>query len=114
MASFTTGIEELTKNGGSSTFVVSSTHSNSEPRLVLTKRKFADGGRTSYESYLGVVNGLIDADDKPIQEKLALSTTARVPVVATGTEVDEALATFRDFVASDEFTALVKTQLDLA
>lgn len=111
MASFTTGIELFSSNGNSITYVVSASHTATEPRLVIQKRVLAEGNKKAYEMSTSVIHGLVDADSAPLPTKLSFSANVRVPLEATSTEVDAALATFRDFVASDEFADSVSKQL---
>lgn len=111
MASYTTAIEEFSQNGNSVTYAITSTHTANAPRLVIQRRRVANGNKQHYEMDLDVVHGLLDSAGVPVTAKLVLSANARIPTVATSAEIDAALADFRDFIDSDEFTATVKKQL---
>jgi len=113
MASFTTGIEEQSSNGGSTTYAITATHTAQAPRLVLGKLRFATGNKSVYETEVQVVHGLVDGDGAAVTERLSAKALLHVPLVATSTEIDNILVDFRDFVASDEFTDMVKKQLKL-
>jgi hypothetical protein len=109
MASFTTVISEFSDKENSRTYMVAG-HTVAEPRLVIQKRKVATTVAASPESSLQVVYGTLDPEGNPLQSKVALSATVRFPANGESADVTAALATFRDLVASDEFTAMVNSQ----
>lgn len=111
MASFTTGIEEFANNGNSVTFAISASHTAAAPRLVIQKRRVASGNKQYYEMEMDIVHGLLDSESLPIATRLSSNVAVKVPVQASGSEIDALLAHLRDFVASDEFTDSVKKQL---
>lgn len=111
MASFTTVLEEFSNNGNSVTFAASADHTALEPRLVIQKRRLAEGSRKYYEMDMNVVHGLLDSDSLPVPTKLSSEVRVKVPVEATSTDIDALLTHLRDFVASDEFEDSVKKQL---
>lgn len=111
MASFTTAIEEFSTQGNSVTYAITATHTANAPRLVINRRRVATGNKQSYEMDLDIVHGLLTSEGVPVPAKLTLGAHARIPVVATATEIDAIIADFRDFVNSDEFVDSCKKQL---
>lgn len=111
MASFTTTIEEFSTNGNSTTFAISGTHTASAPRLVIQRRRVANGAKQYYEMDMDIVHGLLDADGKPVEARMAAKCTMKIPTVATSAQIDSLVADYRDFVNSDEFVESVKKQL---
>jgi len=57
-----------------------------------------------------VVYGTEDADANPLASKVVFDAGVRFPANGQSSDVTAALAVFRDFVASDEFTAMVNSQ----
>lgn len=109
MAAMTTALTEFSTLGDSRTYVMSS-HTVSDPRLVLQKRKVPSGNKKVQESTVTVLYGTEDANNEPLPQKVAFMASAAYPVGCTAADVTAALATFRDIVASDEFGTMVTTQ----
>ena len=109
MASFATVIEEFSDKENNRTFMVTG-HTVQAPRLVIQKRKVPATATANSESRLQVVYGTSDADSNPLQAKVVFGADVRYPANGQSADVTAALAVFRDFIASDEFTALVNTQ----
>jgi hypothetical protein len=57
-----------------------------------------------------VVYGTEDADGLPLAPKVVFDAGVRYPANGQSSDVTAALAVFRDFVASDEFTTMVTSQ----
>lgn len=109
MASFTTVISEFSDKENHRTYMVDG-HSVGNPKLLIQKRKVPSNLDAPSESHLTVVFGTTDSDGKPLQSKVAFDAGVRFPANGQSSDVAAALAVFRDFVASDEFTAMVTSQ----
>jgi hypothetical protein len=109
MAAMTTALTEFSTLGDSRTYSLDS-HTVQAPRIVTQKRTVPSGNKTVQESTITVVYGTEDADGKPLASRIAFSVTARYPITGLTTDVDAALAVFRDIVAGDEFGNTVATQ----
>ena len=108
MASFATVITEFSDKENNRTYMVSG-HTVQEPRLVIQKRKVPATSTGISESHLMVVYGTTDADTNPLASKVVFDAGIRYPANGQSDDVTAALAVFRDFVASDEFTAMVSS-----
>lgn len=109
MASFTTTITEFSDKENNRTYMVSG-HTVQAPRLVIQKRKVPSTQSATAESHLMVVYGTKDAEGLPLASKVVFDASVRYPANGQGGDVTAALAVFRDFVASDEFTTMVTSQ----
>jgi hypothetical protein len=109
MASFATTITEFSDKENNRTYMVSG-HTVQAPRLVIQKRKVPTTSIGIAESRLMVVYGTVDAEDNPLASKVVFESSVRYPANGQSSDVTAALAVFRDFVASDEFTAMVDSQ----
>jgi len=109
MASFATTITEFSDKENNRTYMVSG-HTVQAPRLVIQKRKVPATASGVAESHLMVVYGTEDADGAPLASKVVFDASVRYPADGQSSDVTAALAVFRDFVASDEFTAMVNSQ----
>ena len=109
MASFATTITEFSDKENNRTYMVSG-HTVQAPKLVIQKRKVPSTSIGVSESRLMVVYGTEDAEANPLASKVVLEAGVRYPANGQTSDVTAALAVFRDFVASDEFTTLVNSQ----
>jgi hypothetical protein len=109
VASFTTDITEFSDKENNRTYMVSG-HTVQAPRLLIQKRKVPATVEASSESHLMVVYGTEDAEGNPLASKVVFDASVRYPANGQSDDIAAALATFRDFVASDEFTAMVNSQ----
>ena len=109
MASFATTISEFSDKENNRTYMVSG-HTVQAPRLVIQKRKVPSISTGISESRLLVVYGTEDAEANPLASKVVFEAGVRYPANGQTDDVTAALAVFRDFVASDEFTAMVNSQ----
>ena len=109
MASFATTISEFSDKENNRTYMVSG-HTVQAPRLVIQKRKVPTIATGVSESRLLVVYGTEDAEANPLASKVVFEAGVRYPANGQTGDVTAALAVFRDFVASDEFTAMVNSQ----
>lgn len=110
MPTIATELKSFAENGNVKTYTAPQ-HSVAEPRLVIQKRSIAASIASVAGTTLKVVFGTSDAAGAPIQQRISLETVARVPVSGSESDVDAAIAVFRDIVASDEFVIAVKQQL---
>lgn len=109
MANFATVIAEFSDKENHRTYAIAG-HTVKDPRLVIQKRKVPATVGASAESHLMVVFGTEDADGNPLASKVVFDAGVRYPSDGQSADVTAALAVFRDFVASDQFTALVNSQ----
>lgn len=109
MASFTTVIEEFSDKENSRTYTVNG-HTVQAPRLLIQKRKVPASAEQVAQDSLVVVYGTTDADSAPLTSKVAFEANVRRPANGQASDVTAALAVFRDFVSSDEFTNMVTGQ----
>jgi hypothetical protein len=109
MASFTTTITEFSDKENNRTYMVTG-HTVAKPRLVIQKRKVPATVAANSESSLLVVYGTEDSAAEPLSSKVVFNANVRSPANGDEADVTAALAVFRDFVASDEFTTLVTQQ----
>lgn len=110
MANMTTSLTEFADNGNSRTYAAP-LHTVQAPRLVIQRRTVPATANGVSESSLKVVFGTIDALGVALPQKVSFEAVPRFPVGAKDTDVDSALALFREMVASDNFTKVVKSQL---
>jgi hypothetical protein len=109
MAAFATTITEFSDKENNRTYMVSG-HTVQTPRLVIQKRKVPSTASSVAESHLMVVYGTTDAEGNPLASKVAFDAGVRYPANGQVSDVNAALAVFRDFVASDEFATMVSSQ----
>jgi anthranilate phosphoribosyltransferase len=109
MASFTTTISEYSDKENKRTYAIDG-HTVSAPRLVIQKRKVPSVPEANAESHLLVVYGTDDSESNPLSAKIVFDAGVRYPANGQSDDVTAALAVFRDFVASDEFTSMVTSQ----
>lgn len=109
MASFATTISEFSDKENSRTYMVSG-HTVSAPKLVIQKKRPPATTESNAESELMVVYGTSDAAGNPLSKKVVFTMSVRYPANGDAADVTAALAVFRDFVASDEVTAMVTSQ----
>lgn len=113
MASFSTTITEFSDAENRRTYMVSG-HTVQAPKLLIQKRKVPSTQSANQESDLMVVYGTTDADSIPLSQKVVFSANVRYPANGNSSDVTAALAVFRDFVASDQFGAMVTSQAYVA
>lgn len=109
MASFTTAIVQFSDKENSRTYSITG-HTVAAPKLLIQKRKVPATAQATSESTLNVVYGTTDAEGNVLQSKVNLGAMVRYPANGQSSDVTAALAVFRDFIASDEFTAMVNSQ----
>lgn len=90
-------------------------HSVAEPRVIIQKRREANGSDplSMQHSELSVVYGTSDSAGDPMAQKINLSLTARHPVGATLADLQAAVDSFQILVASTNFDDLVEGGLYL-
>lgn len=109
MASFTTTISEFSDKENTRTYMVSG-HTVQAPRLVICKRKVPATASAVSETHLMVVYGTEDGKGLPLQSKVVFDASVRYPANGQAADITAALAVFRDFVSSDQFTSMVNSQ----
>lgn len=109
MAGMTTVLKEFTDSANSRTYSRTG-HTVQEPKLVIQKRKIANGNTTMAEDTLMTVGVAHDADDVLLANRITMSAIVRRPGVVNATDIAAELAVFRDLVASDEFAQMIASQ----
>jgi hypothetical protein len=109
MAGMSTALTEFRDFGDSRTYFYTG-HTAVEPRLVIQRRKVANGATSVIEDTCQVVSSTEDSEGVILSSKVLFEAKIRRPVNGIAGDVTAALAIFRDIVASDEFTATVNTQ----
>lgn len=109
MAAMTTVLTEFSSDGNARTYTTVA-HTALKPYLVLQRRKVATQAFQAAEDTLSVLVATEDSSGEPIQTRVMFTATVRRPYEADAADITAALATFRDLVASDEFSVMVNTQ----
>lgn len=111
MAAMTATVTKFAQQGNSVTYTASG-HTIAKPKLLLQKRKLPSGNANSVaELQTTVLFGTVDSvSSTAMAARIQLTAQCRRPVNATQADVDAAVALFRDFVASDAFTASINAQ----
>lgn len=109
MANFSTVISEFSDENNRRTYAVSG-HTVQAPKLLIQKRKVPSNPAAVSEDELMVVYGTEDPEGVPLVSKVVFAASVRRPANGDAADVTAALAVFRDFVASDQFTAMVTGQ----
>lgn len=109
MAIMTTPLVEFADNGNSRTSTVSG-HTVAKPRLVIQKRKLPSGVAGVAETSVRILYGTTDSAGLPVDQRVSFEVIVRTPVVGNAVDVSGAQALFQEFVASDNFAAVVATQ----
>jgi len=109
MASFLTTIAEFSDSENRRTYEILG-HTVSAPKLLIQKRKVPSNSAAIGESELMVIFGTTDVDGNVLSSKVSFSAKVRYPANGQSADVTAALADFRDFVASDQFTNMVNSQ----
>lgn len=109
MAAFTTVITEHNDSENRRVYAITG-HTASMPKLLIQKRKEPTATNKVASDTLMVVYGDEDASAVPIENKCVLEAVIRRSIEGSSTISAAALAVFRDFVASDQFAAIVSGQ----
>jgi hypothetical protein len=104
MAGMTTALTEYSDLGDKRTYFTSG-HTVQKPKLVISTRRAPVGNQTVAQYELNVVHGTEDAEGNPLQSKVNIGVTARIPINGDSADVTAAQAILVDYVGSDEFTA---------
>lgn len=111
MAALITSVTEFSTLGDSKTYAIAG-HTAQLPRVITQKRRVPskEGAVASMETT--IVYGTKDALGEILSSKVAFSISTRWPnnIGPSQTEITDALATLKDVVASDEFTATLLSQ----
>jgi hypothetical protein len=62
------------------------------------------------EVVVNVVDATTDIDSAVLPQKILFGAVVRYPIAGNATDITDALATFRDIIAGDEFANAVTTQ----
>lgn len=109
MASFLTVITEFSDKENQRKYSIAG-GTVSKPRQLIQKRVEPATPQAKAISSLDVVYGTTDPDGNVHPSKVVFGASVRFPRDALQADIDAALAVFRDFVASDQFTNMVNSQ----
>jgi hypothetical protein len=109
MGAMTTSLTQFNDSLNQRTWIYTG-HAAMDPRLVIQKRKVPTVETGVLENSTRVVVGTQDALGANLASKVSFEVIVRYPANGTYADVTAALTTFRDIVASDEFTTSVQTQ----
>lgn len=112
MASYLTVIEPHNYGDNRVVYTIAG-HTFDAPQLLIQKRKEPTATSNVASDTLMVVFGDEDSAGDPLPTKIVFEATVRRSIEGSSTRRDAALADFRDFVASDEFTNMVTAQANL-
>jgi hypothetical protein len=110
MASFTTVIAEFSDKENQRTYVLTATHTATKPHKLIQSRRVPTGNQVVLQDNLIVSMATEDSDGNILPQRVSMEAIVRRPSNCDSADVTAALAAFRDFVASDEFTAVTTTQ----
>jgi hypothetical protein len=109
MASFSTVIKSYSESENVRSYSIAG-HTVQKPRILKQKRRAPTSPTASAESELQVQYGTVDIVGSPLPGKIVFTANVRYPLDGLAADVTAALAVFRDFVASDQFTDMVNSQ----
>lgn len=109
MAAMTTVLTEFSDSGNSRTYSLAN-HSVTAPEIVVQKRRVPTGNQVVAEDSVDIVFATTDADSVALSQRVSFKVTVKRPITGQSTDVDDALAVFRDIIAGDEFGNTVNTQ----
>lgn len=104
MAAMSTALTAYSDLGDKRTYFTSG-HTIQKPKLVISTRQAPVGNQTVASYGLNVIHGTVDAEGIPLQSKVNLGVTGKIPINGDPADVTAAIAILRDYVASDEFVA---------
>lgn len=110
MAAMATTLLEFNDKLNLREYTVPATHTVSLPRKVVQKRKTPTGTQTVAEDTILVSNAAVDSNGDVLPSRISMKVIVSRPVDAVSADIAEALATFRDIVAGDEFSSVIDTQ----
>lgn len=109
MAAMTTALTEFADNGNSRTYTTAG-HTASKPKLVIQKRRVAEGNQVVQETSVAVVHATTDPDGQVLPQKVAGTLLFRSPINGDAADVTAVLTILRDICAGDEYGNTVTTQ----
>lgn len=105
MAAMTTALTVFSDKENARTYTYTG-HSVQKPKKVLQRRKEPGVNQEIIEDQVTVYNGAEDSSGGYLDPRITFTVTIRRSKNAIAADVSAALATFRDIVAGDEFTAV--------
>lgn len=109
MADMTTVLKVHDDGPGRRVFSVDG-HSVAAPRLVIQKKTTAATPDGLAKDELQIVYGAFDSDGVPLSSKNALTLNIKRANNARSTEFDQAIALFKEIVASDNLLRICASQ----
>lgn len=109
MAAMTTVLTEFSDKENARTYSEAS-HTVVKPSYVKQSRKVPVGNQVTIEDRVFVQLATEDVDGAVMPQRVGFAVTVTRPIGHDAADVTAALATFRDIVASDEFSNTVLTQ----
>jgi hypothetical protein len=109
VATFSTVITDHQNYGDQKIWTVAG-HTALDPYLVIQKRRSPSNPSSNLEDTLSVVKQTEDVGGVVLPARILFEAKVKRPKLGQSADVTAALAVFRDFVASDEFGAIVTSQ----
>lgn len=109
MPQMATVLTEFADNGDARTFSLPG-HTAQKQKLFRQKRTLPANAQANARAEAAVVLGTVDSTGLALSNKVNLSVACSLPVNGDAADVDAAIGYLRDFVASDDFESLVKSQ----
>lgn len=109
MAAMTTALIQRSDERNARVWEVTG-HTVQKPKLMLQKRVEPKGNQSVAEDEVMVLFGAADSTGVILPTKTAISAKIRRSTNAVVADTDAAIALFREFVASDEFAAVMNSQ----
>lgn len=110
MTAMVTATSRISVMGSTFTSAVDSVHTANKPAIIIQSSKVPDSSNANVESTTKVVYGTVDAEGLVVPSKVLFQATSRRPKQGVDADWNAALALFREYVASDEFTAHAENQ----
>lgn len=106
MAAMTTTLNNYSSSSNQRRYFTAG-HTTQEPKIVIAARKEPVGNQVIYEASLVVSHATTDDDGEVLPQRSSITCQVRGSKQGQSTDMDAIKVIFRDFVAADEFDALV-------
>lgn len=106
MAAMTTALTEFSDKENSRSYIIEAGHTVQKPQMVLQRRRVPSTNQITVEDVVTVLYGTEDSAGDYLDGRVKFTVTVTRPKTGIAADVTAALATFRDIIAGDEFTAV--------
>lgn len=114
MAAMTTALTETFSNNGNVRTYRTAAHTSLDRELVLQRSDGASSGSTMLVDKVSVVETAHDSNGDILPQMVVFTVEVRRNKHTVAADVDAGLALFREFIAADEFEAVVDNQDPIA